>query len=94
MATRIFLVRHADVENPNRVLYGHLPGFELSALGRAQAAALGEKLSAENVRLIVHSPLSRAAETASIINRGLQHRRRGDRGPWGARPESGPPHRA
>ena len=73
LATRIFLVRHADVENPNRVLYGHLPGFELSALGRAQAAALGEKLSAENVRLIVHSPLSRAAETASIINRGLQH---------------------
>ncbi|TMC89435.1 MAG: histidine phosphatase family protein, partial [Chloroflexi bacterium] len=73
MATRIFLVRHADVENPNRVLYGHLPGFELSALGRAQAAALGEKLSAEDVRLIVHSPLSRAAETASIINRGLPH---------------------
>jgi len=72
LATRIFVVRHADVENPNRVLYGHLPGFELSALGRSQAAALGEKLGTEDVRHIVHSPLSRAAETASIINRGLR----------------------
>jgi broad specificity phosphatase PhoE len=71
LSTRIFVVRHADVENPHRVLYGHLPGFELSALGRIQAAALGERLSAEDVRRIVHSPLTRAVETATIINRNL-----------------------
>jgi broad specificity phosphatase PhoE len=71
LATRVFVVRHADVENPHRVLYGHLPGFELSALGRTQAAALGERLSAEDVKRIVHSPLTRAVETATIINHNL-----------------------
>jgi broad specificity phosphatase PhoE len=71
LATRVFVVRHADVENPHRVLYGHLPGFELSALGRTQAAALGERLSAEDVKRIVYSPLTRAVETATIINHNL-----------------------
>lgn len=72
MRTRIHLIRHADVENPNRLLYGHLPGFQLSALGRLQAAAVGEKLSGEGIRRIVHSPLARAVETAEIINAHLQ----------------------
>ena len=66
--TRIYLIRHADVENPHRVLYGHLDGFQLSALGRAQAAAVGERLRAEDIRRIVHSPLARAVETAQLIN--------------------------
>ena len=72
MRTRIRLIRHADVENPHRVLYGHLPGFQLSALGRAQAAAVGERLSGDGIRRIVHSPLARAVETAEIINAHLQ----------------------
>ena len=67
-STRVYLIRHADVENPHRVLYGHLDGFQLSALGRAQAAALGDRLRGENVSRIVHSPLARAVETAEIIN--------------------------
>jgi broad specificity phosphatase PhoE len=71
LRTRVYVIRHADVENPQRVLYGHLPGFQLSALGRAQAAALGEKLSSEGIRRIVHSPLARAVETAEIINGAL-----------------------
>lgn len=49
------------------MLYGHLPGFRLSALGRAQAAAVGERLRDAGVARIVHSPLERAAETARII---------------------------
>jgi broad specificity phosphatase PhoE len=72
LRTRIHVIRHADVENPNRVLYGHLPGFQLSALGRAQAAALGERLCGDGIRRIVHSPLARAVETAQIINGHLQ----------------------
>ena len=71
MRTRIHVIRHADVENPHRLLYGHLPGFQLSALGRAQAAAVGEKLGGEGIRRIVHSPLARAVETARIINENL-----------------------
>jgi len=70
--TRIHVIRHADVENPSRLLYGHLPGFQLSALGRAQAVAVGEKLSGEGIRRIVHSPLARAVETAQIINENLE----------------------
>ena len=69
--TRIYLIRHADVQNPNKVLYGHLDGFDLSALGRLQAAAVGDRLREQEIRRIVHSPLARAAETARIINERL-----------------------
>jgi probable phosphoglycerate mutase len=69
--TRVLLIRHADVENPRRVLYGHLPGFGLSALGRAQAEAVGRSLHDAGIKRIVHSPLQRARETAEIINAQL-----------------------
>lgn len=71
MVTPVYVIRHADVENPHRVLYGHLPGFNLSAHGRAQAEALGDRLRDAGLRRIVHSPLDRAAETARIINSRL-----------------------
>jgi probable phosphoglycerate mutase len=66
--TRIYLIRHADVENPQKLLYGHLDGFQLSPLGRAQAEALGDRLRSADVKRIVHSPLARAVETATLIN--------------------------
>lgn len=68
MTSRFFLIRHADVENPQAILYGHLEGFPLSALGRAQASAIGERLRKAGVTRIVHSPLTRAAETAQLIS--------------------------
>jgi broad specificity phosphatase PhoE len=70
-STRVLLMRHADVENPQKVIYGHLPGFNLSAFGRAQAAAVGQSLRDRGVRRIVHSPLDRARETAEIVNAQL-----------------------
>jgi broad specificity phosphatase PhoE len=66
--TRLYLIRHADVENPHKLLYGHLDGFQLSPLGRRQSDAVGDRLRDENIRRIVHSPLARAAETAQLIN--------------------------
>ena len=69
--TRVFLIRHADVENPRRLLYGHLDGFQLSALGRAQALAVGDRLATTGLKRIVHSPLARAHETAELINSRL-----------------------
>jgi broad specificity phosphatase PhoE len=69
--TRLYLIRHADVENPKRLLYGHLDGFPLSARGRDQAAALGQRLRDRGIGRIFHSPLERAVETATIINRQL-----------------------
>jgi broad specificity phosphatase PhoE len=70
-STRIFLIRHADVENPRRLLYGHLDGFQLSALGRAQALAVGDRLRSADLKRIVSSPLARAVETAELINSRL-----------------------
>ena len=67
MMTRVFLVRHADVENPRHILYGHLPGFPLSERGRAQAVELGLMLRDSGLRRIVHSPLERAVETARLM---------------------------
>ncbi len=69
--TRVYLIRHADVENPRRLLYGHLDGFQLSALGRAQALAVGDRLAAAGLKRIVSSPLARAVETATLINSRL-----------------------
>src|SRR2546430_8812647 len=39
VSTRELLMRLAYVENPTLILYGHLPGFHLSVLCRAQASA-------------------------------------------------------
>jgi len=64
-------MRHADVENPHHILYGYLPGFDLSALGRAQATAVGQSLRDRNIKRILHSPLDRARETAEIVNAQL-----------------------
>jgi broad specificity phosphatase PhoE len=72
--TRFYLIRHAEVENPHKVLYGHLDGFDLSALGRLQAAAVGENLRPAGIVRIVHSPLARAAETARLIDEHLSPR--------------------
>ncbi|HVB76328.1 MAG TPA: histidine phosphatase family protein [Candidatus Nitrosotalea sp.] len=72
--TRVYLIRHAEVQNPKRVLYGHLSGFPLSERGRAQASALGRRLVSSGLRRIVHSPLERAQETAGLIAAELEPR--------------------
>ena len=55
------------------MLNGHLDGFHLSALGRAQAAAVGDELKSTGLRRLVYSPLTRAAETAELVNAQLEH---------------------
>ena len=65
--TRLFLVRHCDVDNPRGVLYGHLDGFPLSQRGLRQAEALGRFFAGTPVRRIYTSPLERATQTAEII---------------------------
>ncbi len=67
VSTRVYLVRHCDVRNPQGVLYGHLPDFPLSDTGAAQAHALGRRLAQTSARQIYASPLLRAQETAEII---------------------------
>jgi broad specificity phosphatase PhoE len=71
--TRLYLVRHCDVANPNGVLYGYLPGYGLSEKGIAQAESLGHRLAHEPIRVIRTSPLERARQTTAIIAKHLDH---------------------
>jgi broad specificity phosphatase PhoE len=62
--TTVHLLRHGEVFNPNKLLYGRLPGFHLSELGRQMAKAAAESLADHDVTHVVASPLERAQETA------------------------------
>ncbi|MGH3969217.1 MAG: histidine phosphatase family protein [Mycobacterium sp.] len=65
--TRIHLVRHGEVYNPDGVLYGRLPGFRLSDKGNRQAQAVADALADCDVVAVIASPLQRAQETAAPI---------------------------
>lgn len=65
--TAIHFVRHGDVQNPQAVYYGRLPGFPLSEKGRRQAQATADALRHKPLAAIFSSPLLRATETAEII---------------------------
>ena len=65
--TTVHVMRHGEVYNPDRILYGRLPGFRLSERGRAQAEAVADALADHDIVLVVASPLQRAQETAAPI---------------------------
>ena len=65
--TMVHLLRHGEVHNPTKVLYGRLADFHLSELGRQMAKAGAEALADRDVTYIVSSPLERAQETAEPI---------------------------
>jgi broad specificity phosphatase PhoE len=67
MPTTVHLLRHGEVHNPERVLYGRLPGFGLSDLGIAQAKLAAEFLAQRPIGHLVSSPLQRAQETAAAL---------------------------
>jgi len=65
--TVVHLMRHGEVHNPTGVLYGRMPDFHLSDLGREMAETVGAHLSDHDVTVVVASPLDRAQETAGPI---------------------------
>lgn len=62
--TRVHLVRHGEVHNPDKVLYGRLPGYRLSGTGEKMAVLAAESLRGRDVTLLLTSPLERARQTA------------------------------
>jgi broad specificity phosphatase PhoE len=70
VARQVHLVRHGEVFNPDRILYGRLRGFGLSKLGHRMAQATADDLAASggNVTALVASPLQRTRESASPIS--------------------------
>ena len=65
--TVVHLMRHGEVENPLGILYGRLPGYHLSALGRTMASRVAQTLAGRDIVHIVASPLERAQETAAPV---------------------------
>ncbi|MQA08291.1 MAG: histidine phosphatase family protein [Pseudonocardiaceae bacterium] len=65
--TIVHLLRHGEVHNPGGVLYGRLPGFDLSARGKEQALTIAEYLARHDIGHVVASPLERAQQTAEPI---------------------------
>lgn len=67
MSTTLHLVRHGEVENPKGVIYGRLPGYNLSERGQRQAEQAAERLEDADLAAVWSSPLERAQETAQAI---------------------------
>ncbi len=65
--TVVHVMRHGEVHNPEKILYGRLPDYHLSERGQAQAKAVADWLAARDITHVVASPLERAQETAAPI---------------------------
>ena len=65
--TVVHLLRHGEVHNPEKVLYGRLPGYRLSETGEAMALAAAEWLTDKGLTHVLSSPLERARQTAAPI---------------------------
>jgi broad specificity phosphatase PhoE len=69
--TVVHLLRHGEVYNPTKVLYGRLPGFRLSDAGVAMAEKAAKWFAGHDVTRLVSSPLERAQQTAAPIAAAL-----------------------
>ncbi len=67
MAALVHLVRHAEVDNPDHLVYGSMSGFGLSPHGLEQARRVGRYLGPRPVVSIWSSPLERSLRTAEEI---------------------------
>ena len=57
-------MRHGEVFNPEGLLYGRLPGYHLSDLGREMAEMVAKSFRGQDLTYLAASPLDRAQETA------------------------------
>jgi broad specificity phosphatase PhoE len=67
LTTTVHLLRHGEVHNPEKILYGRLPGYRLSERGERMADAAAAALAGRDVTYLVASPLERAQQTAAPI---------------------------
>lgn len=65
--TVVHLLRHGEVYNPERILYGRLPGYHLSDLGKQMAERAAAYFAERDVAVVTASPMERAQETAAPI---------------------------
>jgi broad specificity phosphatase PhoE len=67
MRTTVHLLRHGEVHNPDKILYGRLAGFRLSELGHEMAQRAADALADRDITVVTASPLERAQQTAAPI---------------------------
>ena len=67
MSNSVHVIRHGEVHNPEKILYGRQPGWRLSDRGQEMAAVLGKWSTTIDVGALHVSPLQRAQETAAPI---------------------------
>lgn len=65
--TIVHVMRHGEVYNPSKILYGRIPGFRLSQLGEEMAEVVAVSLAKNDITYVVASPLERAQQTATPI---------------------------
>ncbi|WP_018119247.1 histidine phosphatase family protein [Corynebacterium mastitidis] len=66
--TIVHLVRHGEVYNPAKILYGRMPGYHLSSRGQSQAARTAQSFRDHEVAYLAASPLERVQETAAPLS--------------------------
>ena len=67
MAATIHVLRHGEVENPEKILYGRQPGWRLSTRGQEMAKEVANWSKDLDLGAIHASPLQRAQETAAPV---------------------------
>jgi probable phosphoglycerate mutase len=70
--TTVLLLRHGLTALTGPILSGRTPGLHLDERGRAQVAALGERIRSVPLAAIVSSPLERCRETADAVIAGRE----------------------
>jgi len=69
MSSTVHVIRHGEVENPEKILYGRQPGWRLSERGKEMAEVIGDWSKSLDLGALHVSPLQRAQETAAPIAR-------------------------
>lgn len=70
-ADLLHFVRHGEVHNPDRILYGRLENFGLSDRGHQMAKRVADTLQVRPIVKVISSPLKRAQESAQPIAKAL-----------------------
>jgi len=80
-STMVLLVRHGQTPTTGKVLPGRAAGLHLADQGRAQAAAVAERIAQlPRIDAVYASPLERARETAAPIAKAIGQRVTIDKG--------------
>ncbi|HEX9683186.1 MAG TPA: histidine phosphatase family protein [Acidimicrobiales bacterium] len=79
-STLILLVRHGQTSTTGKVLPGRAVGLHLNPTGRAQAAAVAERIAPLEPTAVYASPMERTQETAVAIGERCRRRVRSHEG--------------